>query len=210
MNDPPRSLIPRSPVLLPLLDQAPPERADAARNRLRILDAAGRLVSSRGAEALSLDEVARVAGVGVGTVYRRFGDRAGLLYALTDERERRFQAAFMEGPPPLGPGAPPAQRLRAFLYAFLDHIEDQRELLVNLEASKSVGWFNEGPYLVRQVHVVSLMTQLRPDAHPHYLTDVLLATLSPSLIQHQREVRGLSPEQIKAGLDTLVDCLIRR
>lgn len=209
MTERPRNLIPRSIVALPLLDQAPTERADAARNRLRILDAANRIVADRGAETLSLDEVARAAGVGVGTVYRRFGDRAGLLYALIDERERQFQVAFMEGPPPLGPGAPAADRLRAFLHALLDRIEEQRELLVGIEANVPVGWFNQGPHLVRQVHVVGLLTQIRPAGDPHYLTDVLLAALSPSLIQHQREVRGLSADQIKAGLDTLLECLTR-
>ena len=50
-------------------------------------------------------EVAAAAGVGVGTLYRRFGDRSGLAYALIDERERAFQSAFIEGPSPLGPGA---------------------------------------------------------------------------------------------------------
>src|SRR5690606_40488482 len=101
------------PSMLPLVDQAPAERADAARNRRRILAAASEIVATRGASSLSLDEVARAAGVGVGTVYRRFGDRAGLVSALVDEREVEFQAAFMNGPPPLGPGAPPEQRLRA-------------------------------------------------------------------------------------------------
>lgn len=207
MTDPLRRLLPRPAVALPLLDQAPPERADAARNRLRILAAASELVAGRGAEALSLDEVARVAGVGVGTVYRRFRDRAGLLYALIDERERQFQAAFMEGPPPLGPGAPPTERLRAFLHAFLDRIEAQRELLVNIDASVPVERFSQGPHLVLQVHVAGLLTQIRPDADPHYLADVLLAALSPSLVHHQREVRGISTDQIKAGLDTLVASL---
>ncbi|MFC7584972.1 TetR family transcriptional regulator [Nonomuraea antimicrobica] len=83
-----------------------PERADAARNRAKILAAAGEIVLARGVEALAMADVAAAAGVGVGTLYRRFGDRSGLAYALIDEREREFQASFIEGPPPLGPGAP--------------------------------------------------------------------------------------------------------
>jgi AcrR family transcriptional regulator len=192
-----------------MLGQAPVERADAARNRQRILAVASHMVASHGAEALSLDEVARAAGVGVGTVYRRFGDRAGLLYALIDERERQFQVAFMEGEPPLGPGAPPAQRLRAFLHAFLDRVEEQRELLVNLEmASSPPDRYVRGPHQIRHVHLTTLLAQARPGADARYLADALLAALSPGLVQHQREVRGLTVDQIKAGLDDLIACVL--
>jgi AcrR family transcriptional regulator len=60
-------------------------RADAERNRQRILAAAAELFTERGFEP-SLDDVARHAGVGVGTVYRRFPDKASLADALFDER----------------------------------------------------------------------------------------------------------------------------
>ncbi|TDD72835.1 TetR/AcrR family transcriptional regulator, partial [Actinomadura rubrisoli] len=90
---------------LPVAGRPPAERADAALNRHRIVRAAAEMIAARGAEALTMDEVARAAGVGVGTVYRRFGDRSRLVYAVIDDREREFQAAFIQGPPPLGPGA---------------------------------------------------------------------------------------------------------
>ena len=60
-------------------------RADAERNRQRILAAAAELFTERGLEP-SLDDVARHAGVGVGTVYRRFPDKASLADALFNER----------------------------------------------------------------------------------------------------------------------------
>ncbi|MDR0359848.1 MAG: TetR/AcrR family transcriptional regulator, partial [bacterium] len=66
------------------------ERADAARNRQRILDSARRLVA-QGAASVSIDDVAAAAGVGKGTVFRRFGDRAGLFVALLGEVERDLQ-----------------------------------------------------------------------------------------------------------------------
>jgi AcrR family transcriptional regulator len=72
---------------------------------------------------------ARAAGVGKGTLFRRFGDKAGLAVALLDEGERRLQAALLSGPGPLGPGAPPRERLLAFLDAYLDHAEGHVELL---------------------------------------------------------------------------------
>jgi AcrR family transcriptional regulator len=82
------------------------ERTDAARNRARLLKAVARLVAERGAEHVTMHEVAEAAGVGKGTLFRRFGDRDGLLPALHGEAEAEFHEAFTSGPPPLGPGAP--------------------------------------------------------------------------------------------------------
>ncbi len=81
-------------TLLPLVGQPPPERADAARNRRALLAAARRILDDSGVDALSMDQVAAAACVGVGTVYRRFGGHAGVAYALLDETERQFQAAL--------------------------------------------------------------------------------------------------------------------
>lgn len=189
---------------LPVVGQVPTERADAARNRQKILDAAAGLIATHGARSLSLDEVARAAGVGVGTVYRRFGDRAGLIAAMVDEREAQFQAAFMTGPPPLGPGAPPAQRIRAFLHALLDRLEEQWELLLLGETSSPTGRYGTGPYQLRRFHLVTLLNELVPQADVHYLADALLAPLALSLLNYQRRVRGFSIERIKEGLDQLL------
>lgn len=75
-------------------------RADAARNRALLLDAASRLLVRCGAANLTMESVAAAAGVGKGTVFRRFKDRTGLLIALLDHREALLQAAFLTGPPP--------------------------------------------------------------------------------------------------------------
>src|SRR3954466_3762551 len=60
-------------------------RADAERNRRRILDAAAELFAEKGL-AVGLDEIARRAGVGVGTAYRRFASKDELVEALFEER----------------------------------------------------------------------------------------------------------------------------
>jgi AcrR family transcriptional regulator len=202
------ALTPRRQTALPLVGQAPPERADAARNRQKILVAAARLVAERGADSLSLDEVARAANVGVGTVYRRFGSRAGLVSAMVDNRELQFQTAFMMGPPPLGPGAPPQVRIGAFLHALLDRLEEQWDLVLVADKDSSVGRYASGPYRMRHIHLVTLLNQLVPGADIHYLADVLLASLSPALLNYQRRVRGYSVERIKTGLDQLVRGLL--
>ncbi|MEV0148494.1 MULTISPECIES: helix-turn-helix domain-containing protein [unclassified Nonomuraea] len=194
--------------LLPVVGQPQPERADAARNRRRIIDVAARLIAERGARQLSLDEVAREAGVGVGTVYRRFGDRTGLLWALIDEQERRFQAAFMTGPPPIGPGAPPAARVRAFLRALVDRIVAQQDMFLQLEIGSARGRFS-GPYRIHHTHLATLLAQARPDLDAGFLADALLAPANAHLIRFQLDERGMSVEAVKAGLDALAETVLR-
>src|ERR1700731_114153 len=66
-----------------------PLRADAERNRAKILAAAAQVFAERGLEA-TLDEVANAAGVGVGTVYRRFPDKNALVGALFENAVDEF------------------------------------------------------------------------------------------------------------------------
>ena len=73
------------------------ERADARRNRERILCAAARLIDEKGIDCMSMGDVAHAAGVGKGTLYRRFGDRAALLRALISEPEQEFQDNLIRG-----------------------------------------------------------------------------------------------------------------
>src|SRR5256884_7152097 len=104
------------------------ERADAARNRAAVLRAAARLFAEHGVAEVSMDQVAAAAGVGKGTLFRRFGDKSGLAAALLDARERDLQEAILHGPPPLGPGAGAAARLTAFTGAYLGYLLAHLEL----------------------------------------------------------------------------------
>ncbi|MBT2212444.1 TetR/AcrR family transcriptional regulator [Actinomadura sp. NEAU-AAG7] len=192
---------------LPVVGRPPAERADAAHNRRRILRAAAEVIATRGPEAVSMDEVARAAGVGVGTVYRRFGDRSRLVYAVIDDREREFQAAFLQGPPPLGPGAAPRDRLRAFLHALTDRIEAQADLLLMAESGPPDARFRDGSYELYNRHLAMLIRAVRPGADALYLADALLAPLAAHLYVHQRRTRGMPVERIKAGLDDLLSGL---
>lgn len=92
----------------------PAERADAARNRLHLVATAREMLAEQGADRLTMDALAERAGLGKGTVFRRFGTRAGIFQALLDDDERAFQLQVLSGPPPLGPGAGPVERLVAY------------------------------------------------------------------------------------------------
>ena len=141
--------------LLPI----PAERADAARNRLRVLEAFERLCARDGIDHVSMDAVAAEAGVGKGTIYRRFGDRSGLALALLGEDERKLQNAVLRGRTPLGPGAPEVDRAVAFVRALGGLIE--RRLDVLLAAG---GWFETNVYAAWRAHLALLADEERADA----------------------------------------------
>ncbi|GAA0936742.1 helix-turn-helix domain-containing protein [Nonomuraea longicatena] len=186
-----------SAIPLELLRTPPPkERADAARNRAAVLEAAARLFAERGVEAVSMDEVAAAAGVGKGTVFRRFGDKSGLAAALLDAREHVLQEAILHGPPPLGPGAPPGERLAAFLGAYLDYLLEQLPLIRTSETAAPGARYRIGAYRFWHRHVTILLGEQEPD--PGYAAHALLAGLSAE------HVSALLPElgeaRLRAGL----------
>jgi AcrR family transcriptional regulator len=189
---------------LPIIgaDRAMTERADAARNRRRILHAAERLFAERGVEAVSMDDVARAAGVGKGTLYRRFGDRSGLARALVSEREMQLQEGLIRGAPPLGPGASPADRLHAFGDALLDLVERRGDVMLDAEHRTPGARFDHGAHRLYHAHVAMLLAQIgTPD--PAYAADALLAPLSAEMVLHQRRGRGMSAARVRAGWHAL-------
>ncbi|WP_433266343.1 TetR/AcrR family transcriptional regulator [Actinosynnema sp. CS-041913] len=178
------------------------ERADAARNRAKILAAAADIVATRGIEGLGMAEVAAASGVGVGTLYRRFGDRSGLAHALIDASEREFQQAFLAGPPPLGPGAPATDRIRAFLHALTDRTLAQLDLLLMAETAGPLARFG-GAYDAYHQHLAMLINQARPELDAAFTADALLGPLAANLVSH----RGSAAATIKAGLADLITAL---
>jgi AcrR family transcriptional regulator len=164
-----------------MLRSSPPaERADAARNRAAVLNAAAALFRQHGIEAISMDAIAAAAGVGKGTLFRRFGDKAGLAVALLDEQERSLQEAILFGPAPLGPGTPDddpgsRERLRAFVAAYLDYLLAHLPLVRMSETASPGARYRIGAYRFWHQHV-SLLLQKRDD--PQADAHTLLAALA--------------------------------
>jgi AcrR family transcriptional regulator len=183
------------------------ERADAAANRVRILEAAVRVLAERGAQGTSIDAVACRAGVGKGTIFRRFGDRSGLFQALLDEHLRAFQDAFMFGPPPLGPGAPAQVRLAAFLDGLLDLYEDHLEVTLALERDR-VGP-PIGGYLALSLHIESLIREICPALDAPVTAQLLLNAINVNLLRYLRRDAGVTMATIKASVRPLIAGLAR-
>jgi AcrR family transcriptional regulator len=196
------------PIDLPVLG-APTERADAARNRQRILDAADRLFARDGVACTSMDAIAAEARVGKGTLFRRFGDRASLALALLETSERAFQDAFIRGPAPLGPGAPPCERLIAFGRTLLQHLCAHGDLLLAAQTAGTPGSrFDVGPYGAYRAHVTILIRDAAPDLDADYAAEALLATLGAEVVLHQLRQPGMTRDRLAAGWETIVRRLV--
>lgn len=168
---------------LPLPQQAPQERGDAARNRALLLDAARDLIAERGADAVSMDDVAAAAGVGKGTLFRRFGSRAGLMIVLLDEDEKIEQQAFLFGPPPLGPGAPPLERMLAYGRSRLRFVHTHHALLS--DAARDPQTRFNAPATLHRTHVRMLLEAAGTTGDLNAQADALLGLLDADYVEHQ-------------------------
>jgi len=193
------------PIELPVLEAVSAPRADAARNAARILDACERLFAERGVENVSMDDIAAEAGVGKGTLFRRFGDRAGLARAVIGERERLFQEELIRGEPPLGPGAPARDRLVAFVAGLAERLDGHGELIRTAEASAP---HDDAVYRFYRTHVELLVREADPEADSEFIADALLAMLAARAFLYMPIVRELPLEHVVEGWTDVVRRLL--
>jgi AcrR family transcriptional regulator len=190
------------PLLLPALEQ-PRERGDAAANRKRILVAARALFAERGVDRTSMDAVAAAAGVGKGTLFRRFGDRAGLIDALLDDAMAEFQDAFLSGPPPLGPGAPARVRLEAFVDGLLRLTDAQLDLALAAARATAAGG-RVSAYGPLALFVRVMVAEIDPSLDGDAVAGLLLGATSADVVYHLRRDRGIELERIQAAARALL------
>ena len=181
----------------------PKERADAARNRARVLAAAEELFSQR--RSVTMEDIARAAGVGRGTLYRRYPDVPSIALALLDQHEQRVQDQLLRGEPPLGPGAPPRERMAAFYAAMAELLERHGHLALGAEIGRAR--FTTGAYGFWQAHVRTLLTEANL-SDVDALADSLLAPIAPEVYDYQRHHRGLTQEQITTGLTRIAESVL--
>jgi AcrR family transcriptional regulator len=186
---------------LPVADQLPVERGDAARNRALLLDAARRLIAEHGPDVVTMDDIAAAAGVGKGTLFRRFGSRAALMVVLLDEDEHEFQRQFLFGAPPLGPSAAPLDRLLAYGRERLKFVHAHAGVMT--EAARDPRTRHNAVAQLHRTHVRVLLEAAGTTGNLDAQTDALLALLEADYVEHQLRDRGLSLQGLGDAWDSV-------
>jgi AcrR family transcriptional regulator len=196
------------PLSLPLVEQRP-ERGDAAANRKRILAAARTVFAERGVDGASMDAVAAAAGVGKGTLFRRFGDRAGLIDALLDDAMAELQDAFLSGPPPLGPGAPASVRLEAFVDELLRFLDANLDFALAAARATAPG-AQVRSHAPLAMFMRVMVEEIDPSLDAEIVADMLLGATSALAVYHLRRERGVELERIQASARALLHGIVAR
>ena len=191
---------------LPLLPTEKKERADAQRNRQRLLAVATCLFREQGAAHVTMSAIAEAAGVGKGTLYRHFPDKSALILALLDADMQALQARVFAS---LADPAPPIEKLRWFLEVAAQYVIDHLEfLLESAETSPEAIRLHPAHDWWRQT-IHGLLRQIPTCAEPEIAADVLYLMLDVQTIRYQQHARHYSPERIIHGLHYTLERLTR-
>ncbi|MEV5510165.1 TetR family transcriptional regulator [Streptomyces orinoci] len=180
-------------------------RKDATRNRAAVLAAADDLYARCASpEDVTMADVAAAAGVGKGTLFRAFGDRNGLIRALYQARLEPLGNSVEAGPPPLGPGTPPLERIPAVLDALLCFKLDNRRLALALE-----GAGGGSPYLAEHYERWHALLRAMVEGIPGFMggdftAHALLAATRADLVEHLAGQERVPREQLRADLAEFV------
>lgn len=187
------------------------ERADALANRQLILITARDLFAEYGVSQVCMSAIAEAAGVGKGTLYRRFSNKGELCLALMDEELQAFQNAmlyyFKEAH-----RQPALNQLSYFLDQLIRFMDSHTPLMCEAQrhgvlqgaegdANSPHSWFHT------TVSALLGMAQMnRETGAPDipYLADAILAPLNANLFVYQREVLAFDLDRISRGLRQLV------
>jgi hypothetical protein len=137
-------------------------------------------------------------------MYRRFGDRAGLTFALLGERHRDLQEQLLRGAPPLGPGAPAVARLHAFGRERIALLDDGEAAML-LTTADAGGATLRGPDAAYRTHLAVLLREQAPGLDVEYAVNTLVMAFDASLHVHLRRERGWPLERIQDGWCALAD-----
>lgn len=173
-------------------------RSDAARNRAAVLAAADALFRDAAQSGdVTTAAIAAAAGVGKATVFRAFGDRSALLRAVFDERFLSLRRRIDTGPPPLGTGGEPAERVLAILDAVLLHKIANRSLSMAIERTSDNSPF-VGPHY-EPVHAViaAELGTLGLARAAEFVAHALLGVVRADLVEYQLGQPGWSRQRLR-------------
>ncbi|MCP2256596.1 transcriptional regulator, TetR family [Streptoalloteichus tenebrarius] len=179
------------------------ERADAARNREAILAAATALFDREGVESVSMQDIAAAAGVGKGTVFRRFGDRTALVHAVLEPRVAALRESVEGGPPPLGPGGDPHDALVAYVDALFAFVWRNRPMIRALEHRGPDAYYanDASQFWIEELDRRLAAAGVTDDTE--YLAHAVFTALRSDVIDYLVTARGMTRDRVLAGIQEL-------
>lgn len=188
-------------------------RADAARNQAVVLEAADRLfVESGDGTAVSMDDIARAAGVGKGTLFRRFGDRSALLRAVFEARTAPLREAFTMAMETHSSSS--TERIVGMIEAIVRMKLDNRQLVRALEDPATA---KTGPPLlstelyqwVHRIFVDVLDGHTSSAVDASWTAHVLLSVVRADLIIYAAEEEGRADDEIISNVTVTVEKILQ-
>ncbi len=175
------------------------ERADAQRNREAVLAAADALfAASSSPHSVSMDDIAAAAGVGKGTLFRRFGDRAGLIDAVITSRLEPLRRAVGEVQEQTG--SDPRQQVLDLLDTALKFKTENRNLMSAAEDAGISSPYRAGHYGWWHETLRAALDRV-PGVHdPDFTAHALLAAIRADLVTHLIDERQMSPDGLRSAL----------
>ncbi|MFB8395243.1 TetR/AcrR family transcriptional regulator [Streptomyces yangpuensis] len=175
------------------------ERADAQRNREAVLAAADALfAASSSPHSVSMDDIAAAAGVGKGTLFRRFGDRAGLIAAVITSRLEPLRRAVGEVQEQTG--SDPRQQVLDLLDTALKFKTENRNLMSAAEDAGISSPYRAGHYGWWHETLRAALDRVPGVHEPDFTAHALLAAIRADLVTHLIDERQMSPDGLRSAL----------
>lgn len=179
-------------------------RADAVRNRRLLLDTAERLFKQQGIEAVTMSTIAKEAGVGKGTLYRNFTDKAELCVALLDSEMRELQQQTLEHINTCDA----VDGLHWFLEKAATFVVKHGKLLQEAANLGGIEMLLHPAHIWWRQTILGLLNRLELSDDVAYISDVLYIMLDVQTIRFQHDVQNYDLERIIAGLHMTLERLL--
>jgi TetR/AcrR family transcriptional repressor of mexAB-oprM operon len=187
------------------------ERKDSIEHRRIILQKAQALFTEYGVDSVTMHQIAKSAGIGQGTLYRRYAHKGELCQDLMMESTQHLcddVQSYLDANPQL----PAKERLVMFLGIFLDFIESHSHWLISIHAPTCEGrqslMYQSPLYSYMHNAIYQLLNEALPatieaSSDRTFRADTMLASMNPEFYLFMRRERGYSKEEIKNNLVSL-------
>lgn len=193
------------------------ERSDARRHRLLILREAEALFAEHGIEAVSMHQIAKAAGIGQGTLYRKYAGKQDLIFDLLAEQAQVFLTTLRAEVLLDDPDLTTRERLHRLIRGILDFWQSHATyitVMLTMPLEKRIPLKYKSPFYLGIREIVVEFLQLRAQPHaqqsvlqqlptphsalfdPAFTAETMLATLAPDLYLHWRQERGYTHEEV--------------